>query len=94
MEKAIYSIPDTYQYERELRFKKVNHDNKGNLKAFSTKDRLLILPPEAYHRIILGYDISDEDKEAIIGTRNQKLPGLEIKTTRIKNQKVILDKTI
>lgn len=76
----LYNVPNRYEYEREFRIVRTNHryNKEGKVAAYTEEERMISLTPDNYCEILLGIDISDEDKADIINIRNKNLPSVPI----------------
>lgn len=71
----LYFLPLQLKQEEEYRFTKMIKNSRGKV----ITSRKAILPPDYYKEVILGYDISNDDKAEIIDAVNANLPKVPIK---------------
>jgi len=88
--KEMFSIPDTFSYEKEFRIVRRNHryDKNNNIAAYNEEERLVTIDTDCYREIILGYNISKSDKKAIQLERDKINKSVPIFETKIETNKV------
>lgn len=87
----LYNVPDSYDWEEEIRVSRINKevDENGQIIKYKEEDRIISLEKEAFSEILLGSDISKSDREQIIATRNANLQGVPIYETRIEENNIV-----
>jgi len=88
---ALYNIPNRFAHEREYRIVRTNlrYDETGRVAKYTEDERMVQLKPEDYKEILLGIDISNQDKEQIKQVRDRKLKDTPIYETIEDNDKVV-----
>jgi len=85
----LFSVPNTYEYEAEYRFTKLNIGKDGTrVVNYTNQSRLITLPLEAYQCVILGSDIEESDKDEIVFACSETLPGIPIYQAVITDGKI------
>ncbi len=86
----IFSVPNKYSYEREFRIVRTNHryDSFGQVAAYTEHERIIKLNVDDYVEILLGFDISDQDRNEIIDICSRFLPTIPVFETEIRGGKV------
>jgi len=80
----LYNIPDSYDWEEEIRISRINKklDENDQILKYKESDRIVKLDSEAYNEILLGTNISESDREQILDIRDSDLEGVPVFETR------------
>ena len=86
-----FNVPDKYAYEREFRITRRNHryDENGYVAPYTEDERTVKLDSKCYKEILLGFNISSNDRDEIIHMRDSLDLQIPIFDTEIVNHKVI-----
>lgn len=79
MTRQFFSVPIEYQQEEEFRFVRTNRtEDESTYDSYDDRNRAFELPVDCFNELLLGPDISSEDKNLIIKLTKENLGKLPI----------------
>lgn len=77
--RQIISVPKRYSYENEFRFWRTNyHPITMDYCEYTSEERLKILPKHVYKSVIIGEDMSKNDREELMAALSSNFPELSV----------------
>lgn len=82
----VFSKEEKWKFEQEYRVFKFNKE------PFKKRERVIKIPVEAFKEVIFGSNMSNSDKEEILGVIRNHLSHIEIKEAIINEGKIVIKK--